>query len=190
MNGRLLIFFVVTLILCFSACKNRKLIEVQHVVDEWIGKTIKFPENPKCYVFGKDTIANMCGDLYRKEYKILLYVDSTGCNSCRLRLFEWKQLIAEADTLFRGQIGFILFFQPKSLSDVALLFKQTDFRYPVFIDMDNTINKLNNFPAHYLYQCFLLDRNNQILRIGNPVMNLKVWELYKQVILENNNNNK
>jgi hypothetical protein len=54
--------------------------------------------------------------------------------------------------------------------------------YPVFIDEKNEINRLNHFPTLMEYQCFLLDKDNKVLLIGNPTLNLRIWEMYKQVI--------
>ncbi|MDR3235284.1 MAG: DUF1573 domain-containing protein [Prevotellaceae bacterium] len=62
------------------------------------------------------------------------------------------------------------------------LFQKEKFDYPVYIDRTNSINRLNHFPAQIEFQCFLLDSNNKVLSIGNPTLNPKVWELYKQII--------
>jgi hypothetical protein len=48
--------------------------------------------------------------------------------------------------------------------------------------MNKTINHLNRFPDESTYQCFLLDKNNKVLMIGNPSLNPKIWELYKQQV--------
>jgi hypothetical protein len=45
---------------------------------------------------------------------------------------------------------------------------------------DNGSEKRLNFQMEY--QCFLLDSNNKGLMIGNPTLNPKIWELYKQTI--------
>ena len=50
--------------------------------------------------------------------------------------------------------------------------------------MKNEINRLNHFPNKIEYQCFLLDSNNKVLMIGNPTLNQKIWELYKEVITD------
>jgi hypothetical protein len=65
------------------------------------------------------------------------------------------------------------------------IFKQADFTYPLFLDMNNNIDKLNHFPQQQSYQCFLLDKNNKVLMIGNPALNPKIWDLYKEHISGN-----
>jgi hypothetical protein len=44
--------------------------------------------------------------------------------------------------------------------------------------------KLNNFPQEREYQCFLLDKQNRVVMVGNPVYNHAIWELYKKIINE------
>ena len=166
----------------YSCKDNKKREDAAKIVNEWIGKEIRFPENVPCYASGKETLSELCSANFQKEYKILLYVDSTGCSGCRLKLFEWKQLIEEADSLFQGEVGFLLYFQPKSMNDMKYLFLRNKFDYPAFIDINSTINALNHFPHAMPYQCFLLDSDNKVLMIGNPVLNPTIWELYKEQI--------
>jgi hypothetical protein len=33
-----------------------------------------------------------------------------------------------------------------------------------------------------MYQCFLLDSDNKVIAVGNPVHNVKIMELYQQII--------
>jgi hypothetical protein len=170
----------------FYSCKeNKERIAAQRIVTEWKGKAVQFPEYIQCSILGKDTVSNICSDLFQKEYKILFYTDSTGCSSCRLKLFQWKQLIKEADDLSLGKIGFIFFFQPKNKMEMEFIFRIDQFDYPVFIDENNTINRLNHFPDDSAYQCYLLDRDNKIVIIGNPVLNPKIWDMYKYQVFGN-----
>jgi len=170
-----------------SCSKLKNQIEAGKMVSEWVGKEIKFPANAECCVLGKDTVSTLCADLFQKEYKVMLYVDSSGCSDCRLKLTEWKQLIGEANSLFQDRIGFVFFFQPKDMGEMTYLFRRDDYDYPVFIDKDNTINQLNHFSQEIKYQCFLLDKNNKVLIVGNPMLNPQIWELYKEKITEKSN---
>ena len=40
---------------------------------------------------------------------------------------------------------------------------------PVCIDIDDQLNKLNKFPADITFQTFLLDKDNKVAVLGNPV---------------------
>ncbi len=173
------------LITIFFACtheNNNNYGEVKKIVGEWTGKEILIPEKISCYLADKDTLLGFCNELFDKEYKILMYVDSAGCSDCRLKLFEWKQLMKEADSLFQGEVGFLLFFQPKRKMKMTNLFKIDKFDYPVFVDVKGEIDRLNHFPQAMEYQCFLLNKENRVLVIGNPVLNPKILDLYKSQI--------
>ena len=182
-NQKQLLLLVLILTFSLSSCKeDRRREEVARIVNEWIGKEIKFPENMPCFVLGKDTLPEFCDESFHKEYKILLYVDSTGCNVCRLDLFEWQQVIEETDSLFPNKVGFLLFFQPQDIEEVSDWILYNRFDHPVFMDTNGLINRLNRFPQAMQYQCFLLDKDNKVLAIGNPALNIHIWELYKQII--------
>ncbi|MDR2145537.1 MAG: hypothetical protein LBE91_03635 [Tannerella sp.] len=116
----------------------------------------------------------------------MLYTDSLGCTGCRTKLEVWKKLIQEADTIFEHKPDFLFFFQPKyrGLKELKILLRNYHFDYPVFVDTENEIMRLNNFPKEPEYQCFLLDKDNKVVMIGNPVLNPGIWELYKKIIRE------
>ena len=167
----------------FSCRENKARTEAEQIVKEWTGKQIRFPDEFSCNFLGKDTVANLCSGLLTKEYKILLYVDSTGCTSCKLQLIAWKGLIEESRDL-HDRLSFLLFFNPKNRDkkELSFLLRRDKLDYPVFMDMDNNIQELNHFPDQSNYQCFLLDKNNRVLMIGNPVSTPKIWELFKQQV--------
>jgi hypothetical protein len=161
------------------SCKNKKqLSEAQKIVTEWVGKEIKFPDGVKCSFMGKDTI---CPGII-KPYRVLLYVDSIGCSSCKFKLSAWQDLMHDSDSLISNKIDFLFYFQPKKKEDITFLLKVERFKYPISLDLKNEINRLNHFPSKIEHQCFLLDSNNKVLMIGNPTLNPKIWELYKQTI--------
>jgi len=184
MKTRIVLILSLTILLLTSSCQNKKEREAKKIVTEWIGKKIQIPDNIMFSVQGKDTT---CPDLLKKPYKILLYVDSTGCLSCRLKLPDWKILMNEVDSIAPGKIGFIYIFQPKREKELQLLLRQNRISYPVIIDPTDHINKQNHFPNKLPYQCFLLDQNNKVLMIGNPVHNPQIWNLYKAQITGKSN---
>jgi hypothetical protein len=173
---------IVLSLLC-SCKENKRKQTIQQVVSDWTGKEIAFPNGISCQSMGNDIA---CPDFSNSNYKILLYVDSAGCSSCRLKLAEWNRIIAEADSFFAGEIDFLFFFQPKKQDEKELqfMFKQQNFRHPVFIDTNNELDRLNQLPNEAEYQCFLLDKDNKVLLVGNPSINTGIWRLYKRLISE------
>ena len=113
----------------------------------------------------------------------MTYVDSIGCASCKLQLSKWKQLIAETDSLFgREKLSYVFFFHPKDARELAYLTRRDGFTYPVCFDREDAFNRLNRFPSEMALQTFLLDKDNRLVAIGNPVHNPQVKELYLNII--------
>jgi len=167
----------ITTIACTQ--KTEKQAQAERIVTEWVGKTIQFSPDIALSVYGKDTVLNNFG---ATSYKILLYVDSTGCTSCKLKLFEWQKLMADADSLLADKLSFVFYFQPKNKEELVYMFRRDRFNYPVYIDNRNTLMKLNKLPENPAFQCFLLDASNKVLSIGNPAVNPGVWKLYKKIM--------
>lgn len=174
----LFLIIIVSSIFSVSCKKNNRKADAEKIVREWSGKTIIIPSGIVQSYLGKDTVMQMPDT----PFKILIYTDSVGCTSCKLKLYSWKQLIHEADSVMPGQVNFLFYFHPKNGDELFYLLKRDNFGYPVYIDYENLLDKQNKFPSEMEYQCFLLDRDNKVISIGNPVLNTKIWELYKGII--------
>lgn len=53
---------------------------------------------------------------------------------------------------------------------------------PVCFDREDAFNRVNRFPSEMALQTFLLDKDNRVVAIGNPVHNPQVKELYLNII--------
>ena len=128
---------------------------------------------------GKDTVDL---DFKDADYKVVTYVDSVGCTSCKLQLHRWKELVAEVDSLTNGRVPFLFYFHPKDKKELRYLTRRDDFTYPVCFDEQDELNRLNQFPSDMTFQTFLLDKENKVVAMGSPVLNPKVKELYLGLI--------
>jgi hypothetical protein len=117
-----------------------------------------------------------------KPYKMLVYTDSTGCTSCKLRLDVWKDLMKDADTSMHGNVEFLFYFYPKNKYVLRDLLKRENFKNQVYVNDHDELNQINKFPADMDYQCFLLDKDNKVLTVGNPSFNPDIWALDKKII--------
>ena len=76
-----------------------------------------------------------------------------------------------------------MFFCPKKGSgEIISLIENSGYKSPVCIDAEDSLNKLNHFPSDMAFRTFLLDKDNKVLAIGNPVLNPKVKDLYLRII--------
>lgn len=164
------------IILLFSCTNNNKRNNIRSLVKEWQGKEIIFPKDQVIFeTISGDTI-NMIKK--HKPYKILMYVDSIGCTSCKFKLSKWKKFIYEIDSISESNVLFYFFIHTNNAEELRYILKRDNFNYPICIDTNNSINILNNFPNKIAFQTFLLDNKNKVKIIGNPIDNINIRELY------------
>ena len=174
--------FLCILISCvISACGNLHYKEIQETVTYWQKREILFPSDT-VFVSYSRKYGEKKMSLPKGEYSIFCYVDSTGCMSCKLQLDKWGEFINQIDSISSNRVPFIFVFQSALKSDLIHFLKKVGFEYPLFIDTKNSFDSLNGFPTDIQYQTFLLDRNNKVLSIGNPIYNPGVREFYMDII--------
>ena len=167
--------YLLWIMLFFCSCQDDKREQFMRLVQEWQGKEIRFPKEITFTRFVTDTVDYQ---IPTSDYKVLIYVDSIGCTSCKLQLPKWRKLIARVDSLTGGTVPFLFFFQSKDDKELRYILRRDQFDRPVCIDHKNELDRLNKFPANITFQTFLLDRDNKVVVIGNPIHNLAVEELY------------
>lgn len=163
----------------FSSCKESEKDKIARLVEEWEGKEIFFPAHSIFTIQGKDTVNISLADA---NYKVVTYIDSVGCTSCKLQLPRWKQFMQEVDSTMNNNIPFAFYFHPKDMKELRYITRRDAFTYPVCFDEKDDFNALNHFPSEMTFQTFLLDKDNKVVAIGNPVHNPKVKELYLRVL--------
>lgn len=58
--------------------------------------------------------------IQKTKYRIVMYVDSIGCISCKLKLAKWKQFIVDVDSLSERNTSFLFIFYPKMKKDIFM----------------------------------------------------------------------
>ena len=165
--------------LFFASCEESEKERLSRLVNEWEGKEILFPIHSTFTIQGKDTV-NF--EFQNAEYKVVTYVDSIGCTSCKLQLHRWKEFLSEVDSLTNGNVSFLFYFHPKDMKELRYLTRRDAFTHPVCFDEKDEFNQLNHFPSEMMFQTFLLDERNRVVALGNPVLNPNVKELYLNLI--------
>ncbi|MDH6312611.1 hypothetical protein M2137_001386 [Parabacteroides sp. PFB2-10] len=165
--------------LLFLSCHESDKQRITRLVTEWQGKEILFPDEMVFSQYATDAVE---WPVLEADYKVLVFVDSLGCISCKLQLPKWKEWIAQVDSITNGHMPFLFFFQSSDQKEIRHLLKRDDFDYPVCLDREDQLNKLNNFPSDITFQTFLLDKDNRVVSIGNPIHNLAVKDLYLKQI--------
>lgn len=180
-NVRITSIILTLFIFLLSSCNLKEEYEAQQIVKEWKGRKIVFLDNPVFTYHGIDTTELDINS--PSEYKILVYVDSTGCANCKMKLEEWKEFISHINSETNNSCQFLFFIHAKHPQEMSYIFKRAKFDIPVCIDSNDRINTLNKFPKEQLFQTFLLNQENEVIYVGNPIYSPAIRSLYEKEIL-------
>lgn len=167
------ILFIPILLIFFSCISQQE--RAEDIVNKWLHQEIKLSDSINTQ---QDSLWQL---MLNKDFKLLTIIDTNSCTGCRLRLYEWNRYIKEIDTI-NPHVAFLFVVHAKDYTVVDVIKKQNKFTYPIFYDYKNKVGQLNNFPQNPRFQTFLLDKNNKIILLGNPIGNHRMWKLYKKIL--------
>jgi len=165
------------LLLAMISCTGSNK-EQQDIVAEWVGKEIVIPEGLGFQV-GNIPVDY---DFDAADFKIVTYVDSTGCTNCRMKLKDWEKVINSFKSSPDVDVNFLMIVGSDKQEEIEKLVKDNNFHNPIVIDSVRLFSKANPIPSKPEHQTFLLDGDNKVIALGNPVYNPKIRELYSQLI--------
>ena len=177
--GYKLVLLLIPLVLSLLSCDGKREYDAMRIVEEWEGKEIIFPDSLSFMRYGIEPVDFSIGT----GYKILVYVDSTGCASCKMQLEEWNRFISYVDSVANGSCQYLFFIHTRYPKEMSYVLKNAKFNVPVCIDIDNSLDKINDFPDNILFQTFFLNSENRVVYIGNPVYSSAIQDLYENVLV-------
>lgn len=169
-----ILLILLFILVSFFSCDNIKKMNL-------LGKQITYPTEMPFIIytggtnftegyFSSDSLSNS------NRFKILCTTDSSGCTGCKLQLDKWKSLMGE---LRPYAVEFLFFVHPKNVDDFKYIVLNEDFQQPLCLDVKNVFCNLNPF---IMNQVVLLDSNNRIVVIGNPIEDKEVKKEMVNVI--------
>ncbi|MDD4032632.1 MAG: hypothetical protein PHS48_05230 [Bacteroidales bacterium] len=176
MNIRLFCTFI-GIIWLTSACNSNKQ-KITETLSQMMDKEIVFPNALQAKILGRDTIVDVLG---KKGYKIVTFADSSGCTDCRLNFYGWKMKMDQAKA-WNKPVDFVFILQPKDELGLVSLLKFNELDLVVFYDKNTDFIRQNHLSSDPLYQTFLINSENKIVLVGNPISNAALWNLYKETI--------
>ena len=148
---------------------------------EIFGKKIILPANARFTCNAADTVDMPIGD----GYKIVCYIDSFGCISCRLNLAEWTDYMDQLNSLVPDSVPLLIYLHPSKLRDARNAIRKADYTRPICIDMNDEFGKANQQLLRHKIHTFLVDENYNVVLFGNPLSNSEIRELYIKTIVDN-----
>ena len=161
----------ITSLICFYILRDTNQTLLRKELHSWIG-----------YQFNlQDDFQLISGDssLLDRPYKIIMYIDDMGCTSCNLKLREWSDMYETAfNQIMPDKISIVILFDGRDEEDMLMIIKSAQWEMPVFWDRDKVISSSRPFPKQARKRCMLLDEENKVMLVGNPVYSLGVYNLY------------
>lgn len=176
--SKVVAFFVFCLTLLCS-CEGGKESKMDKMVGNWRGKAIAFPAHSTFTIQCNDTVDFAFPDF---DYRIVTYIDSIGCASENFELTHWSEFMNEMDSLTDGDVHFVFYFNSKDKQKLRYITLRDNFTYPICFDDKGLFDGLNQFSKEFPIQSFLLDTEDKVLTVGDPINNNKTKELYCKIM--------
>lgn len=159
-------------LLLFSCDRNKKLTEMVQAMQN---KEISLPATIRPYQHtDRDTI----DWTQSTNNRIVVYFSSDMCTVCNInKLHEWDKIKKRYEN---WDIVYVLSYQEKKEEDIIEAITNNNVNdMIIYLDKNDLFRKANPFiPDYPLLHVFLIDSNNRIKIVGDPLYNNKVLQLY------------
>lgn len=122
-----------------------------------------------------------------KELKLIVYTDSIGCTTCAINHIHLWESYIDYSKQINNQLRFYFIFSPmkSELRKIKLMIANTILDYPILLDSLREFEKLNpHLPKSRALHTFLLDENNKVILVGNPLQNKKIKDMFYKIVEE------
>lgn len=178
-------FLLLAMGCCYlTACNSRKA-EVQKKVEQMQASVITVPyEQMECWA--TDSVISD-SPWNKAKLQLVHYVDSATCSSCYLRKVALNTLLFGIERLSNNEFYNVFIITPDSKAKETLKSKYQGKQIPqtIFVDTANIFMKANpNIPSESMFHTFLLDENNKVVLVGNPMLNNKIEDMMISILEE------
>lgn len=181
------IYFIILLFvycLLFTACKDSKQ-KMQDDIRHMQSSPISMPYSDMvCWAEDSISPIELC---QKAKLKLVHYVDSVQCTTCYL------QKIAQHNKLYQleheSNLRFVNVFviAPGSKTKQSLLsdYKNKLLPQVLFVDTARIFARKNKaIPSEEMYHTFLLNENDSVILVGNPVIYPKIAKMFHSIVKE------
>ena len=117
--------------------------------------------------------------LLRRPLKMVVYLNQEGCEGCKTQAILPVLYMYALENKQFDSFSVIFILSPSDVQSSWQLLEQMRFRHTVFFDLDGSFDRLNpHLPKIEQFHTFLLNEENRIILVGNPVNNPKLKKLY------------
>ena len=146
-------------------------------------KSVKIPfTDMSCWI--NDSIMNN-RPWERAKMKLIVYMDSISCVESTMSYMSFWDDYVQLENKYEDMF-YIFFIMKSEQLDVRMLssyFHYTGLNHPIYIDSTNVFMKYNpHIPSKDKYHTFLLDEDNNVILVGNPLYNSRIGNMLEKTI--------
>ena len=121
------------------------------------------------------------------KLKLVHYLDSAMCHSCYLQKTVHYRTIFQLEEETKNEFYNVFIITPDENAKKRLAIEFSACMLPptIFVDSTNVFKRVNkNIPSGELYHTFLLDENDCVILVGDPILNPKIENLLLSTVNE------
>lgn len=173
-----LVLFLLFALLPIVSCSHNN--EDDEIEDIWTGNKISLPDSTKISALNGSRSANILCREY--PYKICSFIN-VSCSICVMELKELQKFHDSVKKAKGIELPLIVFVTGDNKPYVDYIVNNvTKVTIPCFYDKDNLFFKANKLTKIKLFQTFLIDRDNRITLVGNPIRSDIMRETYDKTL--------
>lgn len=174
------------LFFCLMAFSCSSRLGVKKNIEQMMEKPINTIEENMVRWLPRSTLYKEDGKA--KSFSFVVYVDSSQCTPCFINgLKEWNELL-DLEKSKKYNIRFLFIIESRIGESTLLCRRLNDsqFTHAVLIDKQYLFRKANpQIPKETMYHTFLLDKNSNVVLVGNPLHNEDVKKLFYRILDKN-----
>ena len=165
----------------FSCRKEDRVIRE---IKELTGKKITFVKGYESLCIN-DSLA--ISAIISKDIKIISYIEDFPCTACTMdMLSDWIKVVKS----FEEKVGFLLVINTPQKEELFKALREHNILYPIMYYDSEIFKEQNKLNVLTRNRTFLLNQNNEIVLVGEPFNNRKLFELYNKTIKDLANDGK
>jgi hypothetical protein len=182
-NNPIIILSIFISIILLSNCEQRtKKNDVSfEEIKKRLGSALWLPKDLDLYNIDQDT-DNYKQSVFSSEIKIVSYING-NCDICISDLKKWQDYIDENYPYKELTIIFYVHADdPHTFKYINNTYIHS--KFPMFLDSNNYFFRNNKLSEDKILQTFLLDKEGNVILVGNPLFSEELKVLYKNEILK------
>ena len=163
-----------------SSCSNDK--ELKNKLETIYSVPIVFPSSEMLHV-DNSTSYNLYEKTSKTEYMLLVFCGPGECSTCAMnKMSEWNALL---NLEKKGIVNLNFVFSPskEEKDDVIAAYHTSGLEHSIELDTCGVFLQKNpQIPGARAFHTLLLDTNNKVVLVGDPLHNKEIEKLFHKII--------